>query len=68
MSSTARSSIYPKKIQKMILSSYDRGESAPETAQRINESKTARNLKRKFTATQMITTFGNITRGHGEWA
>ena len=61
-------SIYPRAIQRMILSSYDRGISAPDTARKINESKTAKKLRRKYSPKQMVTTFGNITRGHGEWS
>ena len=65
---TNEQSIYPKRIQQMLKTAHRRGMNSKATARYINDSKTAANLGVEFTARQIQTTLGNLTRGHCYWA
>lgn len=55
-------SIYPKRIQNMIMSSYNKKESAKTCSEKINRSRIAKKLKVTVSSRQIGTTYGNITR------
>jgi hypothetical protein len=57
-----RKSVYPKRIETMILNAYSKGWDAKKTANYINRSRTAMNLGVSYKHTSIASKFSNLTR------
>lgn len=63
----APKSQYPKSVQRLITTCYYKKMNSSATADRINESATAKKLGVSYNPMQIRTTFGNITRNRCGW-